>query len=125
MPAVFVFRTSDKKVRYEEHYYASKNFAAYSVPARQLFDAKRARLTREEDAQEAPEMIREVDEPETGQEEDPFADDEASAAFENEACFANAPRLTWDNCLTYGTEIVGEIVDEFLDAYERYTDWTT
>jgi hypothetical protein len=118
----FVFRTSDKTERYERYYFDCKvDHAAYSVPARKLFDAKRARLAREEDAQED-EVVRDPDEPDHGEEEGPFADDEVSEAFENEACFADAPRLTWNNCLTYGTAIVGEIVDDFLDAYERYTE---
>ena len=118
----FVFRTSDKRERYEKHYFAiMKEFKTYSAPARSLFDAKRARLTLEEDAQEDGEA-REVDEPEHG-EESPFADDEdLTETFENAACFADAPRLAFENSLTYGTAIVGDIVDDFLDAYERYMD---
>ena len=118
----FVFRVADKKERYQKHYAAFKRNEAYSAPARSLFDAKRARLTREDDAYEDEEAeVREMDEPEHGEEEGPFMDDE-DLTFEDEACFADAPRLVFENCLTYGTAIVGEIVDEFLEVYMRYME---
>jgi hypothetical protein len=63
-----------------------------------------------------------VDEPEHG-EESPFADDEdLTETFENAACFADAPRLAFENSLTYGTAIVGKIVDDFLDAHKSYME---